>query len=126
MMAGNLVAFVLIHPQLAGEKGFGFNVVGELQNQFFQDQAKMRQKGDEEASEPDDDYVRVLEFGLPAAGGLGIGIDRLAMFLTDAHHIRQVVLFPVIRKNQKLSGRLAILSCRLSMRSPRATQSPNR
>ena len=68
-----------------------------LQNQFFQDQAKMRQKGDEEASEPDDDYVRVLEFGLPAAGGLGIGIDRLAMFLTDAHHIRQVVLFPVMR-----------------------------
>ena len=68
-----------------------------IQHRFFKAQAMQHKAGDEEATLPDDDYVRVLEFGLPATGGLGIGIDRLVMLLTDARHIRQVILFPTLR-----------------------------
>jgi len=66
----------------------------EEQEQRFRDQDRLRMEGDEEAHPIDFDYIRALECGLPPTGGLGIGIDRLAMILTDAPSIKEVLLFP--------------------------------
>jgi len=67
------------------------------QRQRFLDQLKERERGDLEAHEMDDDYVRALGHGLPPTGGCGVGIDRLAMILTGSPSIRDVILFPHMR-----------------------------
>ncbi|GAC1431895.1 MAG: lysine--tRNA ligase [Terriglobales bacterium] len=73
----------------------------EEQRRRFEQQLAERERGDEEAHQMDEDYIRALSYGMPPAGGVGVGIDRLAMLLTNSHTIRDVILFPLLRPEKK-------------------------
>jgi len=68
-----------------------------IQRQRFAQQAKDKAAGDDEAQLIDETFCNALEFGLPPTGGVGIGIDRLAMFITDSNNIKEVLFFPAMR-----------------------------
>ena len=80
----------------------GFSELNDPVEQYdrFRDQVKQRERGDEEAMLMDEDYIRALSYGMPPAAGIGIGIDRLVMLLTNKTSIRDVILFPHMRPKE--------------------------
>ncbi|MGH9873399.1 MAG: lysine--tRNA ligase [Pyrinomonadaceae bacterium] len=81
----------------------GFSELNDPAEQYqrFLDQGMQRERGDEEAMVMDEDYIRALSYGMPPAAGVGIGIDRFVMLLTNKHSIRDVILFPHMRPEKK-------------------------
>jgi lysyl-tRNA synthetase class 2 len=81
----------------------GFSELNDPKEQFdrFNDQMLQRERGDEEAMVMDEDYIRALSYGMPPAAGIGIGIDRFVMLLTNRISIRDVLLFPHMRPERK-------------------------
>jgi lysyl-tRNA synthetase class 2 len=71
------------------------------QYERFEKQLELRDLGDDEANEMDTDYVEALEYGMPPTGGVGLGIDRLVMLLTNQTTIREVLLFPTMKPYEK-------------------------
>jgi lysyl-tRNA synthetase class 2 len=80
----------------------GFSELNDPSEQYerFRDQVTQRESGDEEAMLMDEDYIRALSYGMPPAAGIGIGVDRLVMLLTNRTSIRDVILFPHLRPKE--------------------------
>ncbi|MGC2535907.1 MAG: lysine--tRNA ligase [Candidatus Sulfotelmatobacter sp.] len=89
--------FEIFAGQMEISNGFSELNDPEDQRRRFEEQLKERERGDDEAHQMDEDYIRALSYGMPPAGGCGVGVDRLCMLLTDSHTIRDVILFPLLR-----------------------------
>ncbi len=89
--------FEIFAGQMEISNGFSELNDPEDQRQRFEEQLKERVRGDEEAHQMDEDYIRALSYGMPPTGGVGVGVDRLAMLLTNSQTIRDVILFPLLR-----------------------------
>ena len=89
--------FEIYAGQMEISNGFSELNDPEDQRRRFEAQLKERERGDDEAHQMDEDYIRALAYGMPPAGGCGVGVDRLCMLLTDSHTIRDVILFPLLR-----------------------------
>jgi len=89
--------FEIYAGQMEISNGFSELNDPEDQRERFEAQLKERERGDEEAHQMDADYIRALSYGMPPTGGVGVGVDRLCMLLTDSHTIRDVILFPLLR-----------------------------
>jgi lysyl-tRNA synthetase class 2 len=74
------------------------------QRERFEDQLELGKRGDEEAMVLDEDYLRALEYGLPPTAGLGVGIDRLVMIMTNQHSIQDVIFFPQMKPEKKVEA----------------------
>ena len=87
---------ILIH---GSELGNGFSELNDPADQRarFQEQEKLRERGDDEAQRIDEDFIQNLEYGMPPTAGFGIGFDRLMLLLTDNRNLRDVILFPTLR-----------------------------
>jgi len=95
--------FEIFAGQMEISNGFSELNDPEDQRRRFEAQLKERERGDEEAHQMDEDYIRALSYGMPPAGGVGVGIDRVCMLLTDSHTIRDVILFPLLRPEKNAS-----------------------
>ena len=89
--------FEIYAGQMEISNGFSELNDPEDQRRRFEAQLKERERGDDEAHQMDEDYIRALSYGMPPAGGVGVGVDRVCMLLTDQHTIRDVILFPLLR-----------------------------
>ena len=94
--------FEIYAGQMEISNGFSELNDPEDQRRRFEGQLKERERGDEEAHQMDEDYIRALSYGMPPTGGCGVGVDRLCMLLTDSHTIRDVILFPLLRPEKSL------------------------
>jgi lysyl-tRNA synthetase class 2 len=89
--------FEIYAGQMEISNGFSELNDPEDQRRRFEGQLQERERGDDEAHQMDEDYIRALSYGMPPTGGVGVGVDRLCMLLTDSHTIRDVILFPLLR-----------------------------
>jgi lysyl-tRNA synthetase class 2 len=96
--------FEMFAGQMEIANGFSELNDPEDQRQRFEGQLKERERGDDEAHQMDENYIDALSYGMPPAGGVGLGVDRLAMLLTDSHTIRDVILFPQLRPEKNLES----------------------
>jgi lysyl-tRNA synthetase class 2 len=95
--------FEIYAGQMEISNGFSELNDPEDQRRRFESQLNERERGDDEAHQMDEDYIRALSYGMPPAGGCGVGVDRLCMLLTDSHTIRDVILFPLLRPEKEPS-----------------------
>ena len=96
--------FEIFAGQMELSNGFSELNDPEEQRRRFEQQLKERERGDEEAHQMDEDYIRALSFGMPPTGGVGVGVDRVAMLLTNSQTIRDVILFPLLRPEKPLTA----------------------
>jgi lysyl-tRNA synthetase, class II len=96
--------FEIYAGQMEISNGFSELNDPEDQRRRFEGQLKERERGDDEAHQMDEDYIRALSYGMPPTGGVGVGVDRLCMLLTDSHTIRDVILFPLLRPEKNLNA----------------------
>ncbi len=99
--------FEIFAGQMEISNGFSELNDPEDQRRRFEAQLKERERGDDEAHQMDEDYIRALSYGMPPAGGVGIGMDRVCMLLTDQHTIRDVILFPLLRPEKQVTAESA-------------------